>query len=236
MTGSSNTSGGPRPACATRAGRTRPRRSAGSMAPSPRRRSRWPRSRATSSTRSGGWPGWPAAAAMASLADRLEAEALDLQRRFSEQFRLPGRVDRHGPRSLEAAGRRDRLERGALPVERDRAGRPGAGRGGRPGHDGDGLRLGPADVRRRSARLQPDRLPHRHGLAARHGDRRGRPAPLRLRRRRRGPGRRAALGGPALPGLPPAGAVLRLRPCGDRAPRSPTRSPARHRPGRPAPR
>ena len=56
-------------------------------------------------------------------------------------------------------------------------------------------------------------------------------AALRLRCRRRAAERRPARGGPPLPGLSAAGAVLRLRSRVDRPPRSPTRSPARRRPG-----
>ena len=48
--------------------------------------------------------------------------------------------------------------------------------------DRDVLRLGHPHAGRGRAGLQPGRLPPRHGLAARHGDDRRRPAPLRLRR------------------------------------------------------
>ena len=59
--------------------------------------------------------------------------------------------------------------------------------------------------------LQPDRLPHGDGLAARHlADRRGLQA-LRVRRGVEPPGRADDGGGAALPRLPPARAVLRLR-------------------------
>ena len=77
------------------------------------------------------------------------------------------RVLRHGARRREAPGRRDGLERRPLPVVRDRLARTREPRR-RPA---DGARhvqrLGDPDLRGGPARLQPDRLPHGHGLAAR---------------------------------------------------------------------
>ena len=64
----------------------------------------------------------------------------------------------------------------------------------------------------RPARLQPDRLPHGHGLAARRVADRGRLQALRLPRRGEPAGRPHLPGEPALRRLPAAGAVLRLRP------------------------
>ena len=154
----------------------------------------------------------------AALADRLEAEALDLQRRFIEAFRLPDgsiamALDR-SKRPVDAVGSNAGhcLWTGIVPA--DQAPAVAAALGTKAMDSGWGLRTYAAD--------QPGYNPIGYHigtrLAARHGDRRGRAAPLRLRRRRGPPVRRAALGGPALPGLPAARAVLRVRPRRDRRP------------------
>ena len=72
--------------------------------------------------------------------------------------------------------RRARIERRALPLERDRPGRAGRARAARhlvrPAlFSGWGIRTYGADSRG----YNPHRLPHRQRLAARHRDRRGRP-------------------------------------------------------------
>ena len=148
-----------------------------------------------------------------ALATRLDADADTLATRFEEAFWIDGSpLLRHGARPRQAPVRRDRQQRRALPVVGHRV--AGARRRcrGAAAAPGDVLRLGHPDVRRRPARLQPDRLPHRHGLAARRVDHRRGLQALRLRRRVR-PGRRPHDGGGAgVPGLSPAGALLRLRP------------------------
>ena len=127
-----------------------------------RRRSPSPRSRATSSTRSGGWPAWPAIRGDDALADRLEADARDAAAAL--RGRVLGRgpaLLRDGARRRQAPGRRDRLERRALPLDRDRRRRSARGRRRPAARPGDVLRLGHPDLRVGPARLQPDRLPHR---------------------------------------------------------------------------
>ena len=148
----------------------------------------------------------------AALAARLESEAADLYRRFNDTFWL------------------DDMRFYAIALDRDK--RPVGTIGSNPGHClwsgivpperidavvdrlldpamdcGWGIRtyaVGPA-------RLQPGRLSHGHGLAARQrAHRRGHEARRPPRRGRSG--RVADLrGGPALARLPAAGAVLRLR-------------------------
>ena len=84
-------------------------------------RSRWPRSRATCSTPSGGWPPWPASAARPSWRARLDAEAETLRRRFEDAFWIEDhRLLRDGPRRRQAPGGRDRLERRPCLWSRDR--------------------------------------------------------------------------------------------------------------------
>ena len=125
-------------------------------------------------------------------------------RRSAQRFeeRVLGRgpaLLRDGPRRREAPGRRDRLERRPVPLDRDRvAGRAPAtsptGCSGRRCSRGWGIRTYAAGP----ARLQPDRLPHRARLAARHVADRGRPEALRLRRRVEPARRPRVRGGPAL--------------------------------------
>ena len=75
------------------------------------------------------------------------------------------------------------LQHRSLPVDRDRrrGQGPTGGRGaGVPGHV---HRMGAAHPVQGQRRLQPDQLPLRIGVAARHGHRGRRPGPLRVRRR-----------------------------------------------------
>ena len=183
-------------------------------APRPSRRSPWPRSRATSTTPSGGWRGSPRRAARRSSPIGSRREAAALSRGSTRRSGWPTRLLRDGPRRRQAAGRRDGLERRPVPLERDRR------RGSRaaavaerligPEH---GLRLGRPDLRRRaspattrSATTPGTVWPHDNALIAgrrckRYGfDDGGGPA-----------GRPDLRGRPALPGPPPARAVLRLR-------------------------
>ena len=134
------------------------------------------------------------------------------RRRFEEAFWVEDQ--RYYAMALdgeEAARRRHRLERRAVPVDRHRRAGAGPGRRRPAAPAGDVLGLGDPDLCVRAARLQPDRLPHGHGLAARHVAHRGRLQALRVRRRLEPAGRPGPRGGTALPGLPPARAVLRLR-------------------------
>ena len=174
-----------------------------------------------------------AAAARPTLAERLDARGRRARSRASTRRSGCRTCASTRSRSTATSARSDRSARTrALPVERDRP--AGAGRRGRRPAAGpvDGLRLGHPDVRLRPAGLQPGRLPHGHGLAARQRPHRGGHEARRPARRRRS--RRVAdlRGGPALAGLPAAGAVLRLRPRASRTCRSPTPSRARRRRGR----
>ena len=95
-------------------------------------------------------------------------------------------------------------------------------------------RLGHPHAVERDDRLQPDRLPPGHDLAARQRHLRRRLRALRAGRRGAQGRRRAARGDVALPRSAPARAVLRLRPRRRRRCPCRTRSPARPRPGPPA--
>ena len=178
------------------------------------RRSRSPRSRATSTTRSAGWRGLARVRGETELADRLEREADALRGpvRGGVLGRGPGLL-RDGARRRQAAGRRDRLERRAVPVDRHRRARAGARRSwtgswrracSRAGASGRTPRASRATTR--SATTPGTVWPHDTSLIAaglkRYGfdDEANRLVGPRLR------------GGPALPGVPAAGAVLRLRP------------------------
>ena len=137
------------------------------------------------------------------------------------------------PRRRRRALSRDRLEPRARALERHRPARPGRPDRRAAPRPRALLRLGRAHARHARAPLQPDELPQRLGVAARHRDRgRGRPA-LRLHRPVPDPGdrslrRRAAVRGPAA-----ARAVLRLRRACRATGRRPTRWPARPRRGPP---
>ena len=145
-------------------------------------------------------------------------------------------VLRDGARRGEAAGRRDRLERRATACGRGIASPDRAPARRRPP---DGARhvqrLGDPHVRLGPAGLQPDRLPHGHGLAARRvADRRGLQA---LRPARGGePPRRADLRGrPALRRTSACRSCSAASTATTRRFPSRTPSPARRRPGPPAP-
>ena len=179
-----------------------------------RRRSRWPRSRATSSMRSAGWPASPAIRGDDDLAEPARCRGRAAARAGSRR--------RSGSRT-SATTRWRSTRTSARPMRSARtpasacgpgivlagAGRATSSSGccGPAMFSGWGIRTyaaGPAG-------LQPDRLSHRDGLAARHVADRGGPQALRLRRRLQPAGRPRLRGRPALPRLPPAGAVLRLR-------------------------
>ncbi len=109
-----------------------------------------------------------------ALAERLEREAEELQARFDDDVLGRGArwLLRARARRKEAQGGLAQLEHGPPPVERDRAsrarpqGRRPAPRGGAVDGLGD-----PHDGQRRCG-VQPDQLPQRHRVAARHGARR----------------------------------------------------------------
>ena len=110
------------------------------------------------------------------LARRLVADAETLRRRFEDVVLVRGAgVLRDGARRGEAAGQRDRLERRATACGRgiaspDRARRVVDRLMAPDMFSGWGIRT----YASRPAGLQPDRLPHGHGLAARRvADRRG---------------------------------------------------------------
>ena len=216
------------PVSSTRAGRTRATRSAGPTGPSPRRRSPWPRSRATSSMPSAGSPAWRSAGRLRPRRPaRAEATAQAAVRpsvhaRHVATSRWPSTRDK---RAVDTMGRTPGIACGAASCDERAAAVAEA-----LGSPAMWSRLGRPDVRVGPARLQPDRLPHGHGLAARHGDRARAPA-VRLRC-----GRWRLSGGllapPTTSGLSAAGTVLRLRPSPRPPHRSPIRSPVRRRPGR----
>ena len=120
------------------------------------------------------------------------------------------RLLRDGARRRQAPEPRAGLKPGAPAVV---AGGPAAARRGDPRRAHERRRvlgLGRADARLRRARVQPDRLPHRLDLAARHRPARARLARVRLRRAVRARVRRPARRGRELPRLPAARAVRRL--------------------------
>ena len=147
-----------------------------------------------------------------ALADRLEREADELRTRFDEAFWVD---ERGGFYALALDGQKRRVDSrssnmghllwsGIVPPEKVAQDRRPAALGGALDGLGD-----PHDGERRGG-LQPDQLPQRHGLAARHGARRlGARAP---RPRRRGAPHRARAhrGGGALR-LVAAGGLRRLR-------------------------
>ena len=147
------------------------------------------------------------------LSKRLATEAAELQRRFEAAFWMPEigfyamALDRDKRQVAD-----DRLERGPLPVERDRPARARRQGGGPAPRPHDGLRLGHSDLRLGPAGLQPGGLPHGLRLAPRQRADRGWDE-ARGPPRRGGPGRVPDLrGGPALARLPAPRALLRLRP------------------------
>ena len=170
-------------------------------------------------------------------AERLEAEAADLKRRFNRDFWLADRgyyaiaLDADG-----TPGRLARLEQRTPALERHR--RRQQGRSPSSAHlMGPRLwsGLGRPHARRGRGPLQPGRVSPRHGLAVRQLVHRLGLAAIRLQGggggdRGRDPRRRRGVRGP------PAGGVRRLRPRRSRSTRSSTRRRAARRPGRPAPR
>ena len=153
------------------------------------------------------------------------------RRRFDEAFWMADGGLRDGPRRDKRPWTPSAPNAGHCAVERDRRRRPR----GRPSPSSLASRrvlgLGHPDVRRGRAGYNPlgyhtgTVWPHDNALSPRPAQ------ALRLRRRGGALQRGSARGRPALPGFPPAGAVLRLRPDRDRRRRSPIRSPARRRPG-----
>ena len=227
-TASSTTPAAPTPGSPTRAGRTARIRCSTPTAATPPARSRWSRCRATSTRRSGPWPISPprrgepadACAAGSAKAERLRA-AVEERFWLEELGTYALALDGAGP-ALPGA----RLQPGPPAVLRPA--RAGPGRAGRGPAAGRRLqhRLGHPHAGARRAALQPDVLPQRLGLAARHRAVRRRDGALRRARRRgaaperhvrdRGQVRHAA-----------ARAVLRLRaPAGRAADRLSGRLPA----------
>ena len=151
-------------------------------------------------------------------AAELSERAAVLRRRFNEDFWLPDRgyyalaLDRD-KRPVESLA----SNLGHCPVDRHR--RPGEGGVGRPVVDrtGDVHGVRHPHAGQHHGRVQPDELPQRIGVAARHRHRGGRDDALRVRR----PGP-AGLARPARrsgeAGRPVARADLRVRPVGVRRP------------------
>ena len=147
------------------------------------------------------------------LAVRLERDAEQLKRRFDADFWLPeggstrwpwtgrsARCARSPPTSVTCCGAGSCRTNGSSLVAHLWA--------------SDVLRLGGAHDGRRAAGLQPGRVPQRHGLAARHRDRRRRARPVRPAGGGEPARDRLAGGRPPL-GPPPAGGVRRVPPGGD---------------------
>ena len=177
-------------------------------------RSPSPRSRATSSTRSAGWPASPACAARQTLAARLEREAETLRGRFEDAFW----VEDQGFYAMALDGEKRRADAiGSNAghclwsgiVSPERAG----GVVDRLIGAGHVLGLGDPDVRRRPARLQPDRLPHRarSGRTTRRSSPRASSATASTTRRT-GWSATSSRRAQHFADVPAAGAVLRLRP------------------------
>ena len=212
-TASSSTSGARRAACSTRAGRTRATRSATGTA----RGRRCPIALAEVQ----GYV-FDAKRRMAGLAavrgedDARRAPPRPRPRCSAAASRTPFWVEDQRYYAMALDGEKRQLDAigsnaGPVPVVRDRVAGARARRRRSADGPGDVLRLGHPDLRRGSARLQPDRLPHGLGLAARHLADRGRAEALRLRRGVQPARRPRVPGGPAVRGLPPARALLRVR-------------------------
>ena len=146
-----------------------------------------------------------------ALAARLRLEATALRERFERDFWIDARG---GYYAIGLDGDKRPIDSltsniGQLAVDRDRV--RGARRGRCPPADGRAavLGLGHPDAVDRRRRVQPDRLPPWHGLAARQLDHRVRPGALRIPRGgepdRAGDARRRGV-----LGLPVAGGVLRV--------------------------
>ena len=116
-----------------------------------------------------------------AYADRLEAEAADLKRRFNRDFWLADRG--YYALALDAdgtPGRLARLEQRPPALERDRRRQQGQVRRRPPHGPAAVVGLGRPDARRGRGPLQPGRLPPRHGLAVRQLVHRLGPAALRV--------------------------------------------------------
>ena len=223
-------------ACSTRAGRTASIRSSTPTAASRTGRSRWSRCRATCS------PPIKGLAALAEparrgrrrrrtgpssprrLRDAVEAAVLDggprlLRARASTATASSARCAPPMPGICSMSACR-RAERAQMRRRRSCC--------RRHFYSGWGVRTLADD----EAAVQPDVLPQRLDLAARHGDLRGRPGALRRARQRGEADERHVRGGGALQHAP-AGAVLRLPARAPARRRSPIPSPACRRPGRP---
>ena len=171
-----------------------------------------------------------------AYADRLEAQAADLKRRFNRDFWIPDReyfalaLDADGSQvDALASNIGHLLWSGIVDASKAKAvvghlmGPRMYQRLGDPNH---GHGRGP---------LQPDRLPPGHGLAVRQLVHRLGPAPLRVQ----GGGRPDRVGHPRRGGRvrrPPAGGLRWLRAVGHQVPGPVSRPPAARRRGRPAPR
>ena len=158
-----------RPASTTSAGRTRGTRSRSPTARWRRRRARPASCRATSTTPSSAWRAWRARSGTTRRsADKLDREAEELKRALQPRLLDPrARLLRAGARRQEAQGRLADVEHRPPAVERDR--RRGQGRPVRQAPDERRAVLGlgdPHDGVQRGV-VQPDRLPRRHGVAAR---------------------------------------------------------------------
>ena len=114
-----------------------------------------------------------------------------------------------GPGRRETPDRVGRVQRRALPRERDRAAGPGGPRRRAPDGAGHVVGLGRPHAVLRPHRLQPVQLPDGLGLAARQRDDRRRVPAVRPRRRGRDGRSRAVRGERAVPGEPPPGALRR---------------------------
>ena len=154
----------------------------------------------------------------AALADRLEEQAAELKARFNRDFWLPDRgyyaIALDGDK--QAGGQPD-VGDGSPAVERDRRRRQGRPRGRAPARGPAVHGVGHQDLRHRPDRVQPDRLPPRHRLAARHGVRRSGPGAARVPDRGCQGGDGAARGG-GPHGQPAARGVRGVRPGGDVVP------------------
>ena len=190
--------------------------------------------RATPTTPRCAAPGWPARSGTTPTSPtELEREAAELKRRFNRDFWLEDgeyfalALDADGSQVDALTSNIGHLLWSGI-VDDDKAKAVARAPDRRPAV----LRLGRAHPGRGRGRLQPDRLPRRHGLAARQLVHRLGPAPLRLQEgggadRRRHPRRGGLLR------RPPARGLRRLPRERHQVSRSSTRPPAARRPGRP---
>ena len=168
-----------------------------------------------------------------ALRRALEREAAELKRRFNRGLLDPrAQLLRAGARRPEAQGRLADLEHRPPAVERDRRRRQGRQLRQAPDGRRAVLRLGRAHHGLERGVVQPDRLPRRHGLAARQLVHRLGSAPLRLQGRGGADLPRDARGGRAV--RRPAARGVRRLPAPETTIRSSIRPRAARRPGRPA--